>query len=391
MTEPCDIVYLDYAATTPAAPEVIETMAELLGADGGFGNASSNHIAGRRASECVERATEQLAALLGCSGRDLVWTSGATESDNLAIAGAARFRADRGKHLITMPTEHKAVTDTFHALEKRGYEVTWLFPDSQGLVMLDELDAAIRDDTQLVSIMHVNNETGVIQDIRAIGEICRQRDVLFHVDAAQSVGKLPLDLDSLPVDMLSTTAHKIYGPKGVGALYVANRPGCHVEPMIFGGGQQRGLRPGTFAVPLIAAFGRAAEVAASRLEHDHLHLRELRARFQSKIADVDGIVPNGGEEVSFPGILNISAEDVEGESLLLALEPVCVATGSACNSMSQESSYVLRALGRSDAEAQSAIRFSFGRPTTIEEVDLAAARYCDAVRRLRDIAPGRAA
>ena len=391
MTDIRNIVYLDYAATTPAAPEVIETMTELLGVDGGFGNASSNHIAGRRASECVERATEQLAELLGCSGRELVWTSGATESDNLAIAGAAHYRAERGKHLITMPTEHKAVTDTFHALENQGFDVSWLFPDPQGLVRLDELEAAIRDDTQLVSIMHLNNETGVIQDIRAIGEICQRRDVLFHVDAAQSVGKLPIDLGSLPVDLLSTTAHKIYGPKGVGALYVADRPGCHVEPVIFGGGQQRGLRPGTFAVPLIAAFGRAAEVAASRLESDHRHLQDLRARFQSQIADVDGLIQNGGETVSFPGILNISAGDVEGESLLLALEPVCVATGSACNSMSQEASYVLRALGRSDAEAQSAIRFSFGRPTTGEEVDFAAARYCDAVRRLREISPGRAA
>ena len=391
MNESPDIVYLDYAATTPADPAVIEVMSKLLGADGDFGNASSGHLAGRRAGERVERATEQLAALLGCSCGELIWTSGATESDNLAIAGAAHYRANRGRHLVTMPTEHKAVTDTFQALEKQGYAVTWLHPGQNGLVSLDEFEAAIRDDTQLVSIMHVNNETGVIQDIRAIGEICRAKDILFHVDAAQSVGKLPLDLATLPVDLLSTTAHKIYGPKGVGALYVADRPGCHVEPMIFGGGQQRGRRPGTFAVPLVAGFGCAAEVAASRLESDLEHLKALRARFLSQIADMDGLLQNGGEDCAFPGILNISVGDVEGESLLLALEPLCVATGSACNSKSQEPSYVLRALGRNDAEAQRAIRFSFGRPTTAAEIDFAAEHYRTAVERLRSLSPGRAA
>ncbi len=391
MSNSTDIVYLDYAASTPADPRVVDVMTPHFGADGDFANPSSGHIAGRRSSAHVERATGQLAELLGCREEELVWTSGATESDNLAIVGAARYRADRGRHLITMPTEHKAVSDVFQVLEKQGFEVSWLRPDDTGVLDPAKLEAAIRPDTQLVSIMHVNNETGVIQDIEALGAICRERDVLFHVDAAQSVGKLPLDLASLPVDLLSTTAHKVYGPKGVGALYVADRPGCHVEPLILGGGQQGGRRPGTLAVPLIAGFGEAARIARSEMQENHEHLRSLRERLWSGIRDLDGIVRNGTESHTFPGILNVSIEDVEGESLLLALEPLCVATGSACNSKSQEPSSVLRALGRSDMLAQSAIRFSFGRPTTSDEVDFAVARYRKAVVRLRDIAPGRAA
>ena len=340
------LVYLDYAATTPVDPRVVDVMTPLFGAAGDFGNPSSAHAAGRRSMAHVERATGQLAALLGCSESELVWTSGATESDNLAIAGAARYRADRGRHLITMPTEHKAVSDTFHVLEKQGFEVSWLYPDASGVLDPADLEAAIRPDTQLVSIMHVNNETGVIQDIAALGAICRERDVLFHVDAAQSVGKLPLDLATMPVDLLSATAHKVYGPKGVGALYVADRPGCHVEPLVFGGGQQGGRRPGTLAVPLIAGFGAAAAIAMAEMQGN----REL-----------GGVVRNGTEGRTFPGILNVSIEEIEGESLLLALEPLCVATGSACNSKNQEPSSVLRALGLGDVLAQSAIRFSFGR------------------------------
>jgi cysteine desulfurase len=385
------MVYLDYAASTPLDPHVAMAMAKLADIEGSYANASSNHAAGRRARALVDKATEQLAALLGCSPGELVWTSGATESDNLAIAGAARYRQDRGKHLVTMPTEHKAVTDVFHALEQQGFDVTWLHPDATGRVSLDALEQALREDSQLVSIMHVNNETGIIQDVAAIGEICRRHDVLFHVDAAQSVGKVPIDLASMPIDLLSTTAHKIYGPNGVGALYIADRPGCHVEPLIFGGGQQRSIRPGTFAVPLIVGFGQAAEVAASRIDDDRAHLASLRERFWSRIADIDGLIVNGGGEPSFPGILNVSVADVEGESLVLALEPLCVATGSACNSTRAEPSYVLRALGRSDAEAQGAIRFSFGRPTTAAEIDFAADRYRESIERLRRIAPGRAA
>jgi len=273
MSAPADIVYLDYAATTPVDARVVNTMSQLFAVEGDFGNPSSGHLAGRRSGARVEHATEQLAKLLGCRESELIWTSGATESDNLAIAGAARYRADRGRHLITMPTEHKAVTDVFSVLAKQGFEVTWLQPDEFGLVVMNELEAAIREDTQLVSIMHVNNETGVIQDIEAIGSICRRHDVLYHVDAAQSVGKLPLDLATMPVDLLSTTAHKLYGPKGVGALYIADRPGCHVQPLIHGGGQQRALRPGTLAVPLIAGFGQAAEIAGARMQDDLAHLR----------------------------------------------------------------------------------------------------------------------
>ena len=276
------MIYLDYAASTPLDPEVTKAMASLADIDGSYANASSNHAAGRRARALVDKATEQLAALLGCKPGELVWTSGATESDNLAIAGAARFRQDRGKHLVTMPIEHKAVTDVFHELEKQGFEVTWLHPDASGKVSLDDVEGALREDTQLVSIMHVNNETGVIQDVAAIGEICRRHDVLFHVDAAQSVGKVPIDLASMPIDLLSTTAHKIYGPNGIGALYIADRPGCHVEPPIFGGGQQRSIRPGTFAVPLIVGFGKAAEVAASRIDEDRKHLAKGHNDFVSE-------------------------------------------------------------------------------------------------------------
>ena len=291
------MIYLDYAASTPLDPEVADAMASLAEIDGSYANASSNHAAGRRARALVDDAAGQLAALLGCRPDELIWTSGATESDNLAIAGAARYRQDRGKHLVTMPTEHKAVTDVFHALEKQGFDVTWLHPDETGRVSLDALQQALRDETQLVSIMHVNNETGVIQDVAAIGEICRRHDVLFHVDAAQSVGKVPIDLASMPIDLLSTTAHKIYGPNGVGALYIADRPGCHVEPLIFGGGQQRSIRPGTLAVPLIVGFGRAAEVAASRIDADRAHLLSLRERFWSRVADIDGLIVNGSARV----------------------------------------------------------------------------------------------
>lgn len=387
MSDDADIVYLDYAASTPADPRVVDVMMPLFGADGDFANPSSGHIAGRRSSAHIEYAAGQLAELLGCGEEELVWTSGATESDNLAIVGAARYRADRGRHLITMPTEHKAVADVFRLLEKRDFEVSWLRPDDAGLLDPADLEGAIRPDTQLVSIMHVNNETGVIQDIEALGAICRERDVLFHVDAAQSVGKLPLALASLPVDLLSTTAHKFYGPKGIGALYIARRPGCHVEPLIYGGGQQGGRRPGTLAVPLIAGFGEAARIAMSEMQENHEHLRSLNERLWNAIRDLDGIVRNGSESRSFPGILNVSVDDIEGESLLLALEPLCVATGSACNSKSEEPSPVLRALGRSDLLAQSAVRFSFGRPTTSEQVDFAIARYREAVARLRAIAP----
>jgi cysteine desulfurase len=290
-----------------------------------------------------------------------------------------------------MRTEHKAVTDPISELEKRGFEVTWLDPNANGLLDIETLRAAMREDTQLVSIMHVNNETGVIQDIQSIGELCRGNGTLFHVDAAQSCGKLPIDLAALPVDLMSVTAHKMYGPKGIGALYIADRKGVHVEPQLFGGGQQRKLRPGTLAAQQIVGFGAAAAIAQSRVSDDSGHLTALRDRMWTGIRDIPGITVNGDIASSFPGILNVSVEDIEGESLLLALEPLCVATGSACNSKSQEPSYVLRALGRSDALAQSAIRFSFGRPTTAADVDVAIDLYRNGVDRLRRLAPGRAA
>jgi cysteine desulfurase len=380
-------VYLDYAATTPVDPQVAEAMSGYLTVDGTFANPSSIHVAGRQAAAAVETAREQLAGLLNVSPHELIWTSGATESVNLGIIGAARFRSDRGKHLITMPTEHKAVTDTFQALEREGFAVTYLMPDRDGLLALDELEAAVRDDTQLVSVMHVNNETGVIQDIRRIGECCRQRDILLHVDAAQSVGKLPTDLAMLPVDLLSLTAHKFYGPKGIGALYMADRPGCHVLPLFHGGGQERGLRPGTLPVHQIVGLGAAASLARSRQVEDLVHLQGLEARLWSGIGNIPGILRNGSETESFPGILSVSIEEIEGESLMLALEPLCVGGGSACNSRNSESSAVLRALGRDDALAQSAIRFSFGRDTTNDEIDLAIGCYADAINHLRAISP----
>jgi cysteine desulfurase len=381
------MIYLDYAASTPVDARVLDRMREV--AEMNCANPSSTHAAGREAQAIIAQAAAQLGELLNVDPATLVWTSGATESDNLAIAGGARYRAHRGRHIISMKTEHKAVTDVFDALAKEGFDVTWVEAGTNGRLSPDTFAAALRDDTQFASIMFVNNETGVIQDIEALGRICRERDVLFHVDAAQAVGKVPIDLGNLPVDLLSLTGHKFYGPKGIGALYIAARPGCHVEPILHGGGQQRRLRPGTLPTALVAGLGMTAEVAAASIEADLLHLRELRSILWGGIHDVAGIELNGDPD-GFPGILNVSIEDMEGESLLLALEPLLVATGSACNSKNQEPSYVLRALGLTDAQAQSAIRFSVGRPTTRDEVEFAAERYRDAVARLRALAPGAA-
>lgn len=386
MTE--DYIYLDYAASTPVDPRVFDRMRECSEAT--CANPSSTHAAGRLSQDIIASATAQVAGLLNVAPRTLVWTSGATESDNLAIAGGARYRAHRGKHIVTMKTEHKAVTDVFDRLAKEGFEVTWADAGANGLLDPAVFEAALRDDTQFVSIMFVNNETGVIQDIEALGTICRQRDILFHVDAAQATGKLPIDLAKLPIDLMSLTAHKFYGPKGVGALYIADRPGCHVEPILFGGGQQRRLRPGTLPTELIAGLGMTAEIAAGRIDDDLEHLKTLRDALWSGISDIGGISLNGDPN-GFPGILNVSIDDVEGESLLLALEPLLVATGSACNSKSQEPSYVLRALGLTDMQAQSAIRFSVGRPTTMAEVEFAARHYRAAIEKLRGLAPKAAA
>ncbi len=387
LREDTQTIYLDYAATTPVDPAVADAMSGYLTASGTFANPSSIHSAGRQAAVAAEIAREQLASLLNVRPDELIWTSGATESVNLSLIGAARFRSDRGKHLITMPTEHRAVSDTFAALEREGFEVTYLKPDGEGILPIDALEAAIRDDTQLVSVMHVNNETGVIQDIRRIGEICRENDVLYHVDAAQSVGKISMDLSTLPVDLLSLTAHKFYGPKGIGALYIADRAGCHIEPLFHGGGQERRLRPGTLALHQIVGMGVAASIATSRQAEDVVYLQGLNERLWIGVGEIAGVLRNGSAAQSFPGILNLSIEGIEGESLLLALEPLCVGTGSACNSRSNESSTVLRALGRDDALAQSAIRFSFGRDTTMDEIDKAVDCYINAISHLRSISP----
>ncbi len=382
------MVYLDYAASTPVDPRVLDRIREV--AESAYANPSSTHAAGRQTHTIIAGAAKQLGGLLNVDPQTLIWTSGATESDNLAISGTARYRAHRGRHLVSMRTEHKAVTDVFDMLRGQDFDVTYVDPGPDGVLDPADFEAALRDDTQFASIMYVNNETGVIQDIETLGAICRERNVLFHVDAAQAVGKLPIDLSKLPVDLMSLTGHKFYGPKGVGALYIVDRSDCHVEPLFYGGGQQRRIRPGTLPTDLIAGLGEAAEIASGLIEADLAHLRELRDILWTGIQDIDGIRLNGSAD-GFPGILNVSIADIEGESLLLDLEPICVATGSACNSKSQEPSYVLRALGRTDLEAQSAIRFSMGRPTTRAEVEFAVSKYRDAVARLRGMAPGQAA
>lgn len=384
-------VYLDNAATTALDPAVAEVMCRCLSEAGAFANPASVHIAGRASRQLVERARAQIADLLRTEARNLVFTSGATESDNLAIAGAAHSRSHRGRHLITMLTEHKAVTDTFAALGRQGFEVTWLKPGRDGSLPISDLEGAIRSDTQLVSVMHVNNETGVIQDIHEIGDCCRRHGVLFHCDAAQSVGKLPIDLSVLPVDLMSLTAHKFHGPQGIGALYIADRRDFHIQPLFHGGGQERRLRPGTLPVHQVVGFGAAAAIAAERQMQDLAHLERLNERLWRGLRSVPGITRNGSAAHTFPGILNVSIDGIEGESLMLALEPLCVSSGSACNSQRGESSYVLRALGLDDRQAQSAIRFSIGRFTRESDIDAAIARYREAVDRLRSIMPARSA
>ena len=385
MTSAC--VYLDNAATTPLDPAVADAMAVCHDASRVLGNPSSPHAAGRRAQAAVAEARASCAALIGAQPEEIVFTSGATEADNLALIGGARFRAHRGRHVVTMATEHKAVLGAAEALEREGFDVTRLIPQPDGLLALDDLVESLRPDTQLVSVMAVNNETGVMQDIAAIGALCRERGILFHTDAAQAAGKLPLDLARLPIDLLSMTAHKMHGPQGVGALYVRNRKGCGVAPLIFGGGQERGLRPGTLPVALIVGFGAAARLSAQQLDSGLEHVRELNDRLWRGIGQLEGVRRNGGGDRCFPGILNVSVADVEGESLLLALHPLCVGSGSACNSQRGEPSFVLKALGLSDLQAQASIRFSFSRMTTPADVDTAVERFTHAVSFLRGLLP----
>ncbi len=381
-------IYLDYSATTPVDPRVAEKMMQYLTPDGVFGNpASRSHSFGWESDDAVTEARANVAALINADPREIVWTSGATESDNLAIKGAAHFNHRRGKHIITMKTEHKAVLDSCRQLEREGYEVTYLDPQTNGLLDLEAFKAAIRDDTILASIMHVNNEIGVIQDIKAIGEICRKNKIIFHVDAAQSAGKVPIDMDDLKVDLMSFSAHKIYGPKGMGALYVGRKPRIRIEAQMHGGGHERGMRSGTLATHQIVGMGEAFRLAKEEMAKDNERLMTLRTRLLDGFSDMEEVYINGDLEQRVAGNLNISFNHVEGESLMMSLKDLAVSSGSACTSASLEPSYVLRALGRSDELAHSSLRFTLGRFSTEAEVDHAIIETRKAVEKLRDLSP----
>jgi cysteine desulfurase len=379
-------IYLDYAATTPVDPRVVQQMVPFLYEQ--FGNpASRSHAYGWAAEEAVEIAREHVAALIGADPREIVWTSGATESNNLAIKGAAQFHKGKGRHLITLKTEHKAVLDTMRELEREGFEVSYLDVTGNGLVDLDVLTAALRPDTILVSVMYVNNEIGVIQDIPAIGALCRARGILFHVDAAQASGKLAIDLSTLPVDLMSLSAHKTYGPKGIGALYVRRKPRVRIEAQIHGGGHERGMRSGTLATHQIVGMGEAYRLAREAMGSENERIRSLRDRLLAGLQSIPEVRINGDLERRVPHNLNISFQFVEGESLLMGMKGIAVSSGSACTSASLEPSYVLRALGLSDEIAHSSIRFSVGRFTTAEEIDRAIVQVQGTVERLRSLSP----
>jgi cysteine desulfurase len=379
-------IYLDYSATTPIDPRVAEKMIPYLTEK--FGNpASRSHAFGWDADRAVEQAREEVAGLVNCDPREIVWTSGATESDNLAIKGAAQFYKGKGKHLITVRTEHKAVLDPMRELERQGFEVTYLDPEPNGLLDLDKFTAAIRPDTILASVMHVNNEIGVIQDIDTLGEICRARGVLFHVDAAQSTGKAPIDLARIKVDLMSFSAHKTYGPKGIGALYVRRKPRIRLEAQMHGGGHERGMRSGTLATHQIVGMGAAFRIAAEEMATENERIRMLRDRLWAGISTLDEVHLNGDMQRRVPHNLNASFNFVEGESLMMAIKDLAVSSGSACTSASLEPSYVLKALGRNDELAHSSIRFSIGRFTTEEEIDYAVQLLHKHVGKLRDLSP----
>ncbi len=381
-------IYLDYSATTPVDERVAEKMNECLTIDGVFGNpASRSHAFGWAADERVENARRQVAELVNADPKEIVWTSGATESDNLALKGAAHFYRKKGQHIITCKTEHKAVLDTCRQLEREGYEVTYLDPEENGLIDLAKLEAAMRNDTILVSIMHVNNEIGVIQDIEAIGELCRDRGILYHVDAAQSAGKVPIDLQKLKVDLMSFSAHKIYGPKGVGALYVRRKPRVRIEAQMHGGGHERGMRSGTLATHQCVGMGEAFRIAGEEMASENERILNLRKRLWEGFKDMEEVYLNGDEEQRVAGNLNVSFNFVEGESLIMALKDLAVSSGSACTSASLEPSYVLRAIGRDDELAHSSIRFSIGRYTTAEEIEYTIKKVRDAIEKLRDLSP----
>jgi cysteine desulfurase len=380
--------YMDYSATTPVDKRVAEKMAKYLTMEGDFGNpASRSHFYGWQAEKAVDEARSQVASLVGADPREIVWTSGATESNNLAIKGIANFYHKRGKHIITLKTEHKAVLDTCRQLEREGFEVTYLEPLSNGLLDIKVFTNAIREDTILASIMHVNNEIGVIQDIQSIGDICRAHKIFFHVDAAQSVGKISIDLASLPVDLMSFSAHKIYGPKGMGALYVSRKPRVRLEAQMHGGGHERGMRSGTLATHQIVGMGEAFAIAKAEMLKEGKKIKQLRDRLLDGFSNMEEVVINGDIEQRVPGNLNISFNYVEGESLMMAISDVAVSSGSACTSASLEPSYVLRALGLSDELAHSSIRFSIGRYTTEKDVDDAIRLVREKVEKLRDLSP----
>jgi cysteine desulfurase len=381
-------IYLDYSATTPVDPRVAEKMCACLTPDGVFGNpASRSHPFGWAAEQLVDEARANVAALIGADPREIVWTSGATESDNLAIKGAAHFYQKQGKHVITLKTEHKAVLDTCRQLEREGFEVTYLDVQPNGLVDHEAFEAAIRPDTVVASVMHVNNEIGVIQDIAALGAICRERKVVFHVDAAQSPGKVPINLAELPVDLMSFSAHKIYGPKGIGALYVQRKPRVRIEAQMHGGGHERGMRSGTLPTHQIVGMGEAFRIAREEMAEENARILVLRKRLYDGLKDMEEVYVNGDLEHRIAGNLNISFNFVEGESLMMALKDMAVSSGSACTSASLEPSYVLRALGREDELAHSSLRFTLGRFTTEEEIDYVLSQVRSQVERLRDLSP----
>ncbi len=379
-------IYLDYAATTPIDPRVVAKMLPFL--TGNFGNAASrSHRLGWQAEDAIEAARAEGAALVNCEPRESVWTSGATESDNLAIKGAAHFHQNRGRHLLTVKTEHKAVLDSFRELERFGFEVTYLAPQSNGLIDPQQFAEAIRPDTTLASVMHVNNEIGVVQDIASLGAICRQHGVLFHVDAAQSTGKVGIDLAELPVDLMSFSAHKSYGPKGIGALYVRRKPRVRIEAQMHGGGHERGMRSGTLATHQIVGMGEAFRLAKQEMAADSARITALRDRMLAGLMQIGEVHLNGDPQQRVPHTLNVSFNFIEGESLMMAIKELAVSSGSACTSASLEPSYVLRALGLSDELAHSSIRFSLGRFTTAAEIDHALVTVRAGVERLRALSP----
>ncbi|WOE68093.1 IscS subfamily cysteine desulfurase [Aeromonas allosaccharophila] len=381
-------IYLDYSATCPVDPRVAEKMMQCLTMDGLFGNpASRSHRFGWQAEEAVDLARNQVAELIGADPREIVFTSGATESNNLAIKGVAHFYASKGKHLITSKTEHKAVLDTCRQLEREGFEVTYLEPMPNGLFTLEMIENAMRDDTILVSLMHVNNEIGVIQDIKGLGELCRSRKILLHVDAAQSVGKVEIDIEAMKIDLLSLSAHKIYGPKGIGALYVRRKPRVRIEAQMHGGGHERGMRSGTLPTHQIVGMGEAFRIAKEEMVSEGERVMALRQRLWDGLKDIEAVYLNGDLEHRVCGNLNVSFAYVEGESLIMALKDLAVSSGSACTSASLEPSYVLRALGLNDELAHSSIRFSIGRFTTEEEIDYAVKLIRDSIGRLREMSP----